>query len=428
MLSSNAAKYLVSLLSNTNDSLSSITEQFNNFFSSKNRLTALNGCSLLLLDGLLDHQQQFVSLWLLLFADNPPSETDTDYTHNPYFSVFKSIYESFSQIPNFYAPQVYSLIHNVLSKSNLTGFQGQPIKVIYGPHYEFPQSKNIPLLEKTPVSVERFSPVLITSNDDQSLTNNRDSIKLNDYDSSTDTNIILSHTDVQISLLQEETFYSNFEPIYIRPVPEVSAIFTEEPNYINAGDLPIFLFDEDSMANNYQLSVELLKKAFGKKLKANESDLIINQLKKSDSNLLEEVRFPNAKISYLIENNCDVAKSVIQNLVPKNPSVLNTLVNLGVSASSVDVVRHLLTTIPELCTQEFTDSYIANAVKSILSIKDNPTMQRKARIFLKMIDVLIQSGYHLTPKSILELNSFCEDTKIKNLKEAQEINQLLFSS
>lgn len=445
MLRSDAAQQLVSLLSNETDPLASILDQFDDLFDFNDRIWSLTACSLLILDGLLDHKQQFVAVWLLfseydLSSSSFPaiSESQSEQSNNnlpitkhPYFSVFKSIFDCFSSKPNIFSPQTCLLVTCILAQENLDFISQEPIFKIYGKNFTFPQPKII-WTEDSKVH-ERTSPVLISQNDDQNPNNSspNSNFSVGSYPyiiEGNENNTIMSHNDVIIEILQNESLFANFEPIYIRPVPDVCPIFQGEPEFINTADDPLFLLDEGLMANSRQIAIELLKKAITKKLRSNESDSLINHLKKDDGTLIEDAKIPNAKISSLIENNSEIAKYVIQNLIPKKPSVLKILASIEVSAASVDVVRHILTTVPEELTKEFMDNYIANSTKSILSIKDNPTMLRKARIFSKMIGFVVQNGYNLSSSSIFEMNSFCEEPKIRDLKEAKDINEILLSS
>lgn len=442
---SDAALQLVSLLSNETDPLSSILDQFDNMFNFNDRIWSLTACSLLILDGLLDHKQQFVAIWLLysefdlssgLFStiSGNQSEKSTDnlqITKHPYFTVFKSIFECIQSKPNIFSPQACLLVTCILAQENLDFISQEPISNIYGKKFIFPQPK---IIWTEDIKVyERFSPVLITQNDIQnpsSVTANSNS-NANGFPyivEGNENNAVMTHNEILIKILQDESFFSNFEPILIRPVPDISPVFQGEPEFINSSENSPFLLDEGLMANNRQIAIELLKKAVIKKLRTNESDSLINHLKKDDGTLIDDAKIPNAKISSLIENNGEIAKYVIQNLIPKKPSVLKILAGVEVSAASVDVVRHILTAVPEEQTKEFMDNYIANSTKSILSIKDNPTMLRKARIFSKMIGFIVQNGYNLSSSSIFEMNSFCEEPKIRDLKEAKDINEILLSS
>lgn len=441
MLRSDAAQHLVSLLSNETDSLASVLDQFDELFDFNDRIWALTACSLLVLDGLLDHKQQFIAIWLLYSEydlSSCPSSLDSNsqseksesikITSHPYFSVFKSIFDCFSSKPNIFSPQTCSLVTCILAQENLDFISQVPILKIYGKNFTFPQPK-VFWTEDSKAS-ERLSPVLITSNFDQNSNSINANTSINDFPyivDNSESNMVMSHNEVIVEILQDDSFFSNFEPILIRPVPDISPIFQSELKYVDSPDNPPFLLDEGLMANSRQIAIEMLKKAVIKKLRSSESDSLINQLKKDDGSIIDDAKIPNAKISGLIENNSEVAKYVIQNLIPKKPSVLKILAGIEVSAASVDVVRHILTTVPEESTKEFTDNYIANATKSILSIKDNPTMLRKARIFSKMIGFIVQNGYNLSSSSIFEMNSFCEEPKIRDLKEAKDINEILLS-
>ncbi|OHS96504.1 hypothetical protein TRFO_09883 [Tritrichomonas foetus] len=406
MLRSGAAENLVALLSNETDTLTDISTEFTDTFDFNDRICALTGCALLTLDGLLDHKQQFVAIWLLY------SECQVDdICQHPYYSIFKTVFEGSNSTPNYFAPQVSILINCILNNINIDSISSEPIKNIYGRNFTFPQTSEIPATatnSKRNETAERVSPILISQND------------------SIDFDNVLTHSEVVIQLLQEEAFWLDYEAPFVRPIPEITPMSADELSVIKSFEAPPFLLDEGIIINTRAIALELLNKALEKKLRSPESDTLVNELKK-DPSLVDDAKVSNSTLTSLIENNCEVAKYVIAILVPKKPTILKTLANLDVSASSVDVVKHLLTTIPDT-PQDFTENYIANATKSILGIKDNPSMLRKARIFSKMIGFIVQNGYQLNSSSIFEMNSFCEEPKIRGLKEAQEINNILICS
>ena len=151
MLRSDAAQQLVSLLSNETDPLASILDQFDDSFDFNDRIWSLTACSLLILDGLLDHKQQFVAVWLLfseydLSSSSFPaiSESQSEQSNNnlpitkhPYFSVFKSIFDCFSSKPNIFSPQTCLLVTCILAQENLDFISQEPILKIYGKNKEF---------------------------------------------------------------------------------------------------------------------------------------------------------------------------------------------------------------------------------------------------------------------------------------------------
>ena len=407
MLKSGSSENLVSLLSNDVDVLRDLVDEFWSTFDFNDRLIALSACSLLVLDGLLDHKQQFVAFYFIY------SECKVDdIIDHPYYSVFKQASEIFLTTPNFFAPQVCLFVECALANVNLDFLEDEPIAKIYSYNFHFPKAPECKLSTNSTTEPKR-NDILENS-----------SILIENRDNSENENVLLNN-DFLIQLLQEEQLCNVFQAPFIRPIPEISPIFKGEPALIKSTENPPFLYDEGIIVNTRSIAVDLMNRAFEKKLRNAESDTLINELKK-DPSLIDEIELTKSQIRFLVENNAEAAKQIIGLLnEQKLKSSLSYIEEMEVSASSVDVVKHILMNLKNI-PDSFTEKYIANATKSILSIKDHGTKIRKARIFSKMIGFIVQNGYELNNAAILDMNSFCDSPKIKDIKEAKEINQILF--
>ena len=93
MLSREAAKRAMSLISNISDPVSTIHSQFVSEFSFEERYSILSSLSILLCEALLDHQQQ-ISAALLIYS----SFDESPLSENPFVSTFLYIASSCSRI------------------------------------------------------------------------------------------------------------------------------------------------------------------------------------------------------------------------------------------------------------------------------------------------------------------------------------------
>lgn len=398
MLRSGAAEALVSILSNDEDRLVDLAQKFISSFEFNDRISALTGTALLLTDGLLDHGEQIVAFWLLLSeGDLSPIQS------HPFFSVFVALYTASVASPNCISPQLHSILLRVLTGIEVESVGEQPVKLIMSDSFDLPVAPHprVDLGEPNPVS--RTSPLLVVEEHVQTKDG-------------------LTQDQFLLELLQNESYWDSFSPPFARVVPKVCPIFPGEAAVIDSWTNPPCIFDEGVTVDSRAAATSLLLKATEAKLRQGESDTLIAELKK-DSMLADEL--PIAKITSLIENNVDVAKEVVTAIVGKRPAVLKGLLNLDVTVATADVVKHLI--MSKNAPQEFLEAYISNSTKSLLAVRDNQTMARKARLFCKMMGFVVQNGAKLTPKMAIDLNSFCEDPRAKSIKEAQELNSILLN-
>lgn len=393
-----AAETLIGILSSEEELLTDLSARFGNSFDFSDRINALTGTSLLLADGLLDHHQQFVAAWLLFSEYEVSSIQD-----HPFYCIFTMLHESLFTDPNFCSPQLHDLIQCILKGVNIDSVITQNIFTIFSNGFVFPAaSVGRTLISESP-DTERVSPIIFTEIDEPDRP-------------------CMTHNEILIQVLQDEAFWSSFEPPYIRHIPDLSPIFPGEPQIVQSFDMPPFLFDEGVTVDSRGAALTLITKATETKLKSGESDSLINELKK-DPSLAEEAKISPSKISTLVENNSEVAKEIIVILSPKKPSIVKALLALDVTAASIDVVKHFL--ISEKTPESFLEDYLTNVIKVISAVRDNQTMGRKARMLCKMMGFVLQNGYQLSDSMCIDLHSFCIDPRIKSLKEAQELDNIL---
>jgi hypothetical protein len=229
---------------------------------------------------------------------------------------------------------------------------------------------------------------------------------------------------VVLRLLQDDTYWSSFEPPFAHPCPDVSAIFRDEIAFVDTVSVPQFLYDDGAPIDSRLSIVALISKAADGKLRQSEAESVLTRVR-TDATLAEEAQIPTSKLHVLIESNLDIAKEVIVATIGK-PAVVDALLHVDVSPASVDVVKHVL--LSKQAPERFLGDYVKIATPALSGIQNVQLRLRKARMFCKMMSLVIQSGARLTTDIALDLNAFCEDHKTKGVKEAQELNSILSSA
>jgi hypothetical protein len=398
MLRAGAADAIVAILNNEEDRLIDLSQRFVTNFDFSDRIAALAGVSLLLRDGLLDHRQQIVAVWLLYSECEVSPITD-----HPFFSFFQYLANLRATEPNFLSPQLQDIVACIVQGADLQLIAAQPVRIIVANHFVLPPI-NPDICADAPPFSERISALLTVPQ------------------AAGPSDQVLSNSEILIALLQEEGFWDNFDAPTVHGCPDVCPVFREEVCFIDSYSNPRFLFDDGVPIDSRSSVTALITKAIETRLRQGECDSLLAQLR-IDPSLADEVAIPCAKIASLIENNPDIAKEVIVASV-KKPGVIKAVLGADVTLASVDVVKHLI--VSRQAPASFLESYITNSTKALAVIQNQQLRGRKARFFCKMITFIIQSGEKLTPTMIMDLNSFCVE-KAKTVKEAQELNTLLMN-
>jgi hypothetical protein len=393
------AEQLLALLNNDEDRLADLSQRFAETFDFADRISALYGLAMLLTDGLLDHCQQIVAVWLLFEECKAPAIAD-----HPFYPVFQSLFETGLADPNFLSPQLHDILPCILQGVGLQAVGAQPLRALLGTNAAFPDFLT-DFRPEPPVQTvaDRVCPVLVLPRGGEPA---------------------LSHSEVILQLLQDEAYWASFEPPFAHTCPDVAPVFRDEIAFVDAVAAPRFLCDDGAPVDSRLAIAALIGRAADGKLRPNEAESVVARLR-GDASLAEEAQVPPAKLATLIESNPEIAKEVIVATIEK-PAVADALLHVDVSAASVDVVKHVL--LSRQAPERFLGDYVKIATAALSGIQNAPTRQRKARVFCKMMSFVIQSGSRLTRDIMLDLNAFCEDHKTKGVKEAQELNGILNSA
>jgi hypothetical protein len=340
MLRSGAAEGLISLLNNDEDPLSDLSQRFSASFDFGDRLLALTGLSFLLRDGLLDHRQQLIAVWLL-YSEHPT----TSLSDHPFASIFQLLFRLRFTDPNALAPQLHDLLGCILGGSDLQSLASQPLRAILRTTFALPPSNpGVP----PEVPNGRLSPVLSVP------------------DGPGPSDVALSNSEILISLLQDASFWEGFEVPFSHGCPDVCPVFREEVCFTGSYSHPRFIFDDGIPVDSRSSTLALFLKALDSKLKRGETDSLLARLQ-SDATLSDDDSFPHSKVVSLIENNPEVAKEVIV-AWSKRPGVIKFLLAADVTLASVEVIGHLI--MSGAAPHGFFDSYITNSTKAVASIQN----------------------------------------------------------
>ena len=217
MLARETADAIVALLDNTTDTLSAIATKMASAVDVKERMVALTGLATLIADGVCDHKQQVVGLWLIYseFRTIPLSD-------HPFLPIFLYLYELRKSAVHACPRQIFDMICTFFANSGTEQFADHSIRTIFSERYSFVAPKTVEFVATKPADV-RMSPVLAWECESS------DSMPL---------------SEVIAQLLCESEIYDDFGPPVACPVPEVCAVFPGEldGSYLSSYEHPPFLF------------------------------------------------------------------------------------------------------------------------------------------------------------------------------------------
>ncbi|OHS93843.1 hypothetical protein TRFO_02365 [Tritrichomonas foetus] len=395
MLSREAAKRTVSLISNMKDPVSTIHSRFSTEFSFEERVSILTCLSVLLSEAMLDHHQQIAAAWLIYseFDDSPLNE-------NPYAFTFSYINQIYIHNPNQFCPSLCDLIPIILSDTSLDFLRTLTIPQILHGAFSAPNStpktnmKEIPEVEQLPrFLVERV-----------------------------ETDSELSNDDVLIELLTSDVLLTPFEPIFPRSPPEVMPICEAELQYISWPDNPPFFFDQNIVLNSKEAAIVLLTRATEEKLNPSEIESVLNAMKKFPT-VIEATSFENSKLKTLIDLNTDIAKEYVSKSIDSRRDLIQFVTSLGISVATVEVVKHLI--LNQNVDDDFVQNYVVQSITAIQKIKDQQSQRVKVMFFCRFMTFLKSNNIQFNRDVLIELHSFCYDFSKKGISEAQELFQML---
>ena len=392
MIRASLAESLVKFLNINEEPLESISNKFNQELDFNDKLTAITGIYLLLTDDLLSYPQQIVAVWMLYneFKNQPIKS-------HPFAPIFTALILSEKK-----SPQLREILVSVMSGNGFGGAEKESVNTILSAGFKF-QKLPDPSIERSHVTAPRISPVIVSPQPDPTAEQ-------------------LTHDEVLLKILQNDAFWSSFEAPLIRPSPDISPIFEGELTPIESFSSPEFLYDAAANSGTKNPFLMLLVKAADNKLKQQQITSLISEFNK-DPSIFDENQFPQNKFASLIENNLDVAKEVVAKLGARKPQILKMLQGLDITVNSIEVVKHFMNNgNPPI---DFLQGYARNSIKIIQGIKELQNSMRKTRIFCKFMTYLLSVNIQFTEGLVEDLQQFCKEMAPKNIKETQELLDML---
>lgn len=394
MLTKKAAKQLVSLISNTNTSVSFLYAQYTEMFTFEQRVFSLSSLSFLLTQAALDHTQQICVGYFLYesFSYLPIND-------NPFLSTFQFIHDNVSaNSPNQFCPSLCEMIKLLLNDVSLHFIQDLTVPEIQ--HFQFPSET----LSNTPNSKDTklFDSIPLLISEEKI---NEPNIDLNSF---------------LIDVLSTDILNSSFELIYPRPLPEISPFFQEEFEYVLSSENPPFLFDDSISFNSKEYGKVLLEKSTREKFTQEDIQIIQNCIEKYPS-IITNSHFSNSQIDTMINFNKEIAKLYLSNTIDRI-EIQEMIKNFDVSVTYVEIVQHLV--LAHKLSDELFEQYVINSINRIQQTKDTNQQTCQVMLFCRFIMFLLSKKVGFSGNMRIELHSFCLLFSNKGIQEAQKLFNL----
>ncbi|KAK8884971.1 hypothetical protein M9Y10_044097 [Tritrichomonas musculus] len=399
MLSQEAATRLINLISNVDDTASTIHLKFSSEFSISEKVSSLTNLSLLLPEAILTFNQQVAAAWIIYseFKELPISE-------NPFISTFTYINQIYISNPNQFCPSLCDMIQIMLNNESLNFLSD--LTIIQIMDHEFPNTNStsqcMQQIHVDNQEVENYPIVLIEKTEN------------NDFDN------FLTNDDVLIKLMTSGILLSHFEPIFPRSPPEVTKIMKEEIQYVSGSELPPFFFDQNVASDSKEAAIILLNKSTEEVLDSNESESLLRAIQEYPS-IVEITSFSNSKLNCMIDNNHKIAEKYISQSLEKRKDILNFLTNLNISVKTVEIIKYLI--LNHKVDDDFIQNYITQSMISIQNMQEEDK-NIKAMFFCRFI-LYILNDIKLNQDVLLELRTFCYEFSNKSISEAKRLYQTL---
>lgn len=398
MLSRESAEALISILSNEIETLGSLANKFAETFETKERMIALTAISVLLSDGILDHQQQIVGLWLLYseFESIPLCDS-------PFYPIYTYLDDVRKNNPNMCSPQLYDILSCILSNTQPEQVTDCSVRVLFGPTFVINTPKSVSMTTLK-VTSPRLSPILVEK-------------------TTKPVGPILSQSEVLIELLCNCDIYTDFESPFMRPAPAVSPIFPGElfDTFMSSYTFPPALFDECVSIDSKETAISMIHKAAEGKLKPAEIESLSRELGKSPE-LAAEAKLPVNKIESMVNATPIIAKDMFRILCVKEPALVKFLARTPITETLADIAKEVLKN-RDLPGDLF-GAYIEGQLTNV-SGKDQQTCPKKRTeiaLLCGMLCDVIRDGVKIE-QGVLDLYSLCSDNL--RISEAGELLKLM---
>jgi len=231
-----------------------------------------------------------------------------------------------------------------------------------------------------------------------------------------------------------------FKPEFIRPIPPLHPVYDDELVWLNPDcddDFHQLMWD-DGMCHNAKNQVrEMLKKAMEMSLDADETELVLTDLKninKKDKvtkaadmqKTIHGCGLKSAKLKHLVDYNPLIAIEILSMLIGTGmvQEYLAALIDMEMSLQSMEVVNRLSMSVK--LPHQFINFYVVRCIKECCK-KDNDKYKqsRMVRLVCVLLQSLIRNKIVDVDAIFIELQAFCID--FSKIKEAAALFRLLRS-
>ncbi|EAY22660.1 hypothetical protein TVAG_475880 [Trichomonas vaginalis G3] len=398
MLSDEDAKFLIALISEKDETLTSLYKRFIDKFDFKKQIQSINILTYFLADCILEHTQQFVSFWIIYqYYYNP------DINQHPYKALFSLLIELHQTKQGSSSQQMYSTLTQLISGADISILGEYTINRVFGNSFPFYPANNVDILHSKTLNV-RCSPLISEPNQGETE--------------------ILSLNEVLEQLITCPAYVSEFEPPTIHTPPDVFPITDNEVNqlFISSLNVPPLLFDESHSAESIKAGRELLVDSISRALTQREIQTL-NSLVFSDNSIISEEDTNEQNFDKIAENNPEIAILIIKALPNERQRLSEYLSNAPKGPDIVTTVKMFV--LENFAPPNFIRSYITSTMTAIRSVKDNGSAVRICRPFCEVMIDMINAGVKIDGSLIINLTSICDDMRKFNIKEASALQSLL---
>lgn len=399
MLSKCKAGLLVSLLDADDDSLSSISSQFQSSFDVGERTIALYNMGSIFSDQLLDHCQQIIALWLLV-TEFPGISID----EHPFLALFSHLFELRKTDPTACSPQLYDILTCVLSGESIEFLGKNSVQEIMGPTFEIPVPESIP--SPSVKTGKTRTPNVIIEKTQNSGPH------------------VIPQTEMLVAFLSDSSLSSAFEPPMVRPIPAVSPVYPGEleSTFVSSYAPPPAFFDEFVSIDSNEAAIAMIQRAVDGKLKNAEIQPLSQKIEKNPD-LVIQAKLPIEKVEAMIDTTPVIAADVFKILAVKEPKLIAYLSKTLISEANAYVAKSVL--MNKELREDAVESYVNGQIKCIQGVRDQQTYVKKIALFCGMLSELFRDGLRFNDTLLVDLFSFCVESKNGTIKEARELQELL---
>ncbi|EAX99080.1 hypothetical protein TVAG_290270 [Trichomonas vaginalis G3] len=350
------------------------------------------------MDGIFEPSQQIIVVWLIYKAFE-----DISMAINPLSYVLRTVFHSIQTNSPLFSPKLGDIIGGILSSSEMDDIGEHTASEILESNFSM-ESSSTPDLVGTPLqTLTRTSSIIVAKADAK-------------------VQQITQHQLLK-ELLVEPSLWSDFEVPFMRTIPDLSPISSDELQFSTIISLSQkqYLFDEELSINKSTAAKSLMDVAKEKQLTEWQEDCVIEQMSE-DKPYFNNTNYKVEDAERMMEVNPRIGGVMLAELSRKDPKIYDRFIDQDISEAICVGVKHILTKMTP--PQNFLEKYIVKQVGSLTSIKDVNVLKPKIRLFCKLMVKLHEKSVQFSAKSLIELQSLQVELSSKNIPEVDSLSGL----